>query len=314
MGKFKDITGEKFGRWTVIERYYDTNSKETKWLCQCSCGKEKIVQGGHLNSGKSLSCGCFSSETAKNNAKDHIGQKFGMLTAIEPTNKRIQRKVVWKCICDCGNEKMVISNCLVSGTTKSCGCMENELDITGNRYGRLIAISPSIKKGKNGLPYWKCVCDCGIEKDIPKPNLTCGRTKSCGCLQSEVCRNILTIKCDGILFRSKWEMYFYIASKIKKVNILYEKIKISVKIDGKNRKYTPDFLLVSSGEFIEIKGRKWPDGIEKLNKAIEYGNIIHLYEKKEIEKWCNCTLRKLDYSYKNYGIDGLNKLLNKCLL
>lgn len=57
------------------------------------------------------------------------------------------------------------------------------IDITGKRFGRLIAINWSHKKGK--FSYWNCKCDCGNEKTIQLTNLTQGKTTSCGCYLKE---------------------------------------------------------------------------------------------------------------------------------
>lgn len=54
------------------------------------------------------------------------GKKFGRLTVIEDSGKRSGGKVVWLCLCDCGNKKLVRSNNLISGNTKSCGCFRKE--------------------------------------------------------------------------------------------------------------------------------------------------------------------------------------------
>lgn len=55
-------------------------------------------------------------------------------------------------------------------------------DITGNRYGRLIAEYPIRIKKKT---YWVCKCDCGNTAQITMTKLTRGATKSCGCLRKE---------------------------------------------------------------------------------------------------------------------------------
>lgn len=65
MGNFVDLTGKRFGRWTVIGRAEDrvtAKSREIMWNCVCECGKQKVVKGGSLKSGKSVSCGCYSAE------------------------------------------------------------------------------------------------------------------------------------------------------------------------------------------------------------------------------------------------------------
>jgi len=56
-----------------------------------------------------------------------LGQKFGRLTVIgkaEPIGKR--NRMAWLCLCDCGTEKIIKSDGLKSGDTKSCGCLNNE--------------------------------------------------------------------------------------------------------------------------------------------------------------------------------------------
>jgi hypothetical protein len=58
--------------------------------------------------------------------KDLKGQKFGKLTALEPVGKNKKRCVLWRCICECGNESVVASDALSSGRIKSCGCLRLE--------------------------------------------------------------------------------------------------------------------------------------------------------------------------------------------
>lgn len=54
----KDLTGQKFGLWTVL---YKTEKRNTGgiiyWHCKCDCGIEKDVSGSSLRLGTSLSCG-----------------------------------------------------------------------------------------------------------------------------------------------------------------------------------------------------------------------------------------------------------------
>ena len=63
--------------------------------------------------------------------------------------------------------------------------MQRLIDLTGMRFGRLVALRRSKKKNKT---EWLCVCDCGNEKVIEGGSLRGGRTKSCGCLNREVAR------------------------------------------------------------------------------------------------------------------------------
>lgn len=60
--------------------------------------------------------------------KDLSNQKFGKLTAINPVGKQGQ-SILWRCVCDCGNEKIVRGNNLTTGAVQSCGCLRNESHI-----------------------------------------------------------------------------------------------------------------------------------------------------------------------------------------
>lgn len=69
MVKF-DLTGRRFGRLVVLHKTESTN-KNSRWLCECDCGKEISVSRVHLRNGHTISCGCFQREQAANNAKLH---------------------------------------------------------------------------------------------------------------------------------------------------------------------------------------------------------------------------------------------------
>jgi len=58
-----------------------------------------------------------------------------------------------------------------------------KIDITGQRFGRLIALSPA-GKDERRRSLWLCRCDCGVEKVLALTNLRTGQVKSCGCLNA----------------------------------------------------------------------------------------------------------------------------------
>lgn len=65
MPKKIDLTGRKFGRWTVIDlapRYSTGSQTIVRWNCVCECGAVRAVAGGSLRSGVSKSCGCLNLE------------------------------------------------------------------------------------------------------------------------------------------------------------------------------------------------------------------------------------------------------------
>lgn len=63
MGKLIDISGQRFGRLVVIHRVYSHNAN-SRWLCKCDCGNEKVILSGSLISGSANSCGCIKKEVA----------------------------------------------------------------------------------------------------------------------------------------------------------------------------------------------------------------------------------------------------------
>lgn len=62
MSKLIDLTGKRFGRLIVIRRMDHDKWGHSTWLCQCDCGKEKIIRSDHLLSNKIQSCGCLHNE------------------------------------------------------------------------------------------------------------------------------------------------------------------------------------------------------------------------------------------------------------
>ena len=72
------------------------------------------------------------------NFRNRVGEKYGHLLVIEQAPNIItpngRSHVAWKCLCDCGNEKIVRGDCLQNGSTKSCGCQmhgQRVIDETG---------------------------------------------------------------------------------------------------------------------------------------------------------------------------------------
>ena len=129
-----------------------------------------------------------------------IGERFGKLTVIEQvaSDKCGNRK--WRCLCDCGGEHITTTGNLRSGRATNCGCInaskKARLDITGQRWGRLVAIKHvGYVEKKNGdrmmkQSVWLWQCDCGNTKKIPATEVKHGGTRSCGCKATEHITNL----------------------------------------------------------------------------------------------------------------------------
>lgn len=62
MPRFKDRTGDKYGRLTVLSHAGKDHRNKHLWLCMCDCGNKKVVASDNLSSGKSNICGCLKAE------------------------------------------------------------------------------------------------------------------------------------------------------------------------------------------------------------------------------------------------------------
>ena len=179
--------GMQFERWTVL-----APGEDNKWLCRCQCGTERLVSDRGLRYGESKSCGCLRRENAREaSGHDLVGKVFGDLTVVEKAD--YQRKnggIWWRCICACGAEYDVPGTLLVTGRRSHCGGKAHEkqyarIDITGQRFGDLIALYPTSQRDPKGFVIWHCRCQCGNELDISYNSLLYCNIKSCGCRKKE---------------------------------------------------------------------------------------------------------------------------------
>lgn len=188
VGQAEDLRGKKYNKLTVLYRVKNTSlAKHAHWKCKCECGNETIVTATNLKTGHVKSCGCIKHNTP-NNFIDITGKKFGKLLVLtrEPTTGQ---EAMWKCQCDCGNIVNVRGSRLRSGETQSCGCLAKKraseihsIDLTNQRFGKLVALNKTGIVNNKGIIMWHCKCDCGKEIDVSGEYLRNGTTQSCGCL------------------------------------------------------------------------------------------------------------------------------------
>ena len=124
-------------------------------------------------------------------APDLTAQRFGRLIVERAENGKDRPR--WRCVCDCGTERVVEGQKLRTGQTQSCGCLKREVlalargrrmvSLTGQRFGRLTVIGRA-ENTRRGTTRWRCLCDCGTERIVQFGNLRTGHTRSCGCQSS----------------------------------------------------------------------------------------------------------------------------------
>ena len=190
MSKCVDLTGMTFGRLTAKELVRADKSKGAIWRCECSCGGEKEVPASRLRSNKTQSCGCLVREAKERS--NITGRRFGKLVAVCFDHVDEKYKTHWLFQCDCGNQKVLPVASVKWSNVRSCGCLAHEhitelnrLDVTGERFDRLVAVRPTEERDTGGSVIWECECDCGNTVTISVNKLRQGRTHSCGCLYNE---------------------------------------------------------------------------------------------------------------------------------
>ena len=122
IGRFKDITGQKFGKLTAIKRIGFSKDGRTTWLFSCDCGTEKEIEIDCVLRRNKKDCGCLKIGRINNIA----GQKFERLTAIKLIGINEKGHAVWLFCCDCGVQKELVASDVLKGSTKSCGCLRHE--------------------------------------------------------------------------------------------------------------------------------------------------------------------------------------------
>lgn len=121
--------------------------------------------------------------------KDLVGIQFDELIVIEMLyNYENKHRTYCKCVGIDGNEYIIRQDALISGATHTIrgACSGGKQhDISGKRFGRLIAIEPINERASNGGVRWKCKCDCGNYIYPTMNNLKRRHTTSCGCAKED---------------------------------------------------------------------------------------------------------------------------------
>lgn len=200
--KSNNLSGTKCGDLIVLYKTKSTlKSKQSMWVCLCKCHNPIIVTLTQLKLERVTHCGCKDVI----NKKDLSGYKFGRLVVVCYAYSKKGQKY-WKCLCDCGNIKYVPTAKLLSGHTKSCGCIKAEqlTDLLGKRFGKLIVIR-RVENLKNRA-RWECLCDCGETCFVTTHQLKVLHKQDCGCVYKksngeDKIKNIL--KTNNIIYETQ---------------------------------------------------------------------------------------------------------------
>lgn len=83
-----NLTGQKFGRWTILEEVPERYQRRVQYKCRCDCGTERIMIGGKIKKGLSYSCGCWAVERTKIRNKTHGLSKVPLYSVWNNIRKR----------------------------------------------------------------------------------------------------------------------------------------------------------------------------------------------------------------------------------
>lgn len=172
----KDLTNKRFNKLIVINQVNQRKHGCIQWRCICDCGKETIVTSNALLMGDTKSCGCLKSTKKTIDLK---GKKFNRLLVLESADTRTRKhrvEALWKCQCDCGKEIIIPRGNLISGNTKSCGCL------------KIDQLIERVKKPDGEASFTRLYTDYKNSKHIRKKNLEFSLSK-------EVFRNLVIGNC-----------------------------------------------------------------------------------------------------------------------
>lgn len=107
MSQLVDLTGQRFGRLTVVARAKNNSRNQARWLCRCDCGTEFVTASNSLRMGRTKSCGCLVKDALRESRK-----KFN--------EYRIDGKVVYVKLSNCDKEMIVDFDVWESGAKEFC--------------------------------------------------------------------------------------------------------------------------------------------------------------------------------------------------
>lgn len=125
------LIGKRFGKLVIrqiVNENFKGRTNVTVAICDCDCGtkNKKITLSNIIRDEGTRACGnCRIAPNAKYDLPYFIGKRYNYLTVTDIIKK--DGKTYWKCKCSlCGHgEVTTVARHVVSGNTKSCGCMQS---------------------------------------------------------------------------------------------------------------------------------------------------------------------------------------------
>jgi hypothetical protein len=282
-----EIATKKFGklRIKIPQDIFPGSHKKIEWICDC--GKEKLISIYKIISNHTTSCGQCNLIRAEEISK----RKFGKLRIKTPRDifPGSAKKIIW--VCDCGREKLIGTNLVVSGSYISCGrCNElvKNWYIRNKKQIKLLQCpikSENFPPGgmtplstiKTALTKFRAICPAC--KSIYYPRLSdikTGRSLTCGCSThrismpcTEITEYIKSLGCEAINeFKvNKLAYDIFVPSKNLLIEFQGSKWHSSEKIKKRDIRKKQNATQMGY-EFMEILEKDWK------TKKDEVENII----------------------------------------
>ena len=221
-GKYKrrNLVGKRFGKLVVQNMIYGEKSKSgrqrTYCDCLCDCGNiirrlsDELIRSE--KEGALCSCGCAKREAMDKMSIEVVGKTFGRLTVISENKDLTPRELY--CRCNCGNYITVKKTEVLSGHTKSCGCLNREAtslsntkDWTGYISDYNVKAIKQSKMNKRGQWLWEYECPvCNKHFDCLPAWVNSGRVTSCGCANQSSGERLIKqfLEENHIEFEQQW--------------------------------------------------------------------------------------------------------------
>lgn len=288
--KYKDLTGNVYGKLTVLNRADDwiglNGHRHIQWNCICECGNKTVIKGSSLQSGYNKSCGCsqYGNSVVKKMWDDY--------KKLEP--EKILENV----------KKSSFSEPLYVNKKRNKHSKRNNKfhDLTGLHFGFWTVIERSEDRFyKNGgrVTTWLCKCKCGNFKVVPARDLKRGASKSCGCLKS---MSWLEYYVKEFLFDHNYDYYYQ------------KKYPDLIGTGGKSLSY--DFLILKNNQpycLIECQGEQHFKPVKKFGGSKKYlkQQVHDLLKRKYAKDILNIPLYEISYKIKTK--EGIYEILNEII-
>lgn len=182
-----DLTGKKFGDWTVIDKVIG-DKKNSAWNCICKCGKRGAVRTYSLTRSKQASRSCVICLNQSRHGKYSTpGTVVGNWTiiSVDLSRKTKHNKYIYvTCKCKCGHLGSISKSSLAQGRSKSCHrCMNgiNREEMVGRVFYKWTVTGTKEvgRKGGSKCIMYTCRCACGQEGILRRRQLLDLRSSQC---------------------------------------------------------------------------------------------------------------------------------------